>query len=138
MSKVQQSRISKLSHLVGVEVHLVEDRVEPAVSISLTLNLPCAISKYGSSGGGSTHVVNVQLLPLQGGRVYQDAQMIDARYAVLIEVVVEVHDEVQRRHNVEQSKGSRLVALGEQSTNDRSTGSGRGRKPHGCTTMNQI
>ena len=113
MSKVQQSSISKLSYLVEVEVHPVEDRVEPAVSISLALNLPCAISKCGSSGGGCTHVVNILLLPSQGGRVYQDAQMIDARYAVLMEVLVEVHAVVKRRHNAEQSKDSRLVALGE-------------------------
>ena len=112
MLKVQQYRIHKLSYLVGVEVHPIEDRSEAAVPISLALNLPCAISKC-SSGGRCTRILDVLLLPSQGGRVYQDAQMIDARYAVLMEVLVEVHAVVKRRHNAEQSKDSRLVALGE-------------------------
>ena len=59
------------------------------------------------------YVVNALGLPSQGGRVYQNAQVIDARHAVLIEVVVEVHAVVKRRHIVDQSKDNRLVALGE-------------------------
>ena len=66
-------RIRKPSYLVGVEVHPVEGRVEAEVPISLALNLPCAISKYGSSGGRCTNILGVMLLPpSQGGRVYQD------------------------------------------------------------------
>ena len=50
------------------------------------------------------------------------------------EVVVEVHALVNRIHNAQQSKDSRLMASGEESTIERSSRSGDGRKPHGCTT----
>ena len=115
MSNVQQYRIRTLSYLVGVEVHPAEDRVEIAVFISLALNFPCAITKYGinSSGGRRTRILDVVLLPSQGDRVYQYAHMIDVRHTVLIEVVVEVHAVVKRRHNVERSEGSRFVVRGE-------------------------
>ena len=116
---------------MGVEVHPVEDRVEAAVPISLALSLPCAISNYSTSGGCCTHILDALLLPSQGCRVYQDAQqMIDARHAVLIEVVVQVRAVVKRRHHAEQCKVSRLVASGEESTSERSTSSGGGRKSH--------
>ena len=67
-------------------------------------------------------------------RTYQDARTIDARHGVLVEVVVQVYAVGKRRHNVEQSKDSRLAAPAEETSVERSTSSGGGRKPHGCTT----
>ena len=45
---------------------------------------------------------------------------------------------VKRRDSVEQSKDSRLAASGEESTIERSTSGGGGRKPHGCTTKDYV
>lgn len=97
----------KPSYLVCVRLHPVEDRVEATVAVSLALNLPCAISKY-SHGGSSTPKLDVLRLHSQGGSVHKDAEMINARHALVIEVVVQVLAEVKASHDVDQSKACRL------------------------------
>ena len=69
---VPSTESAKISYLVGVEVHLVDGRVEAEVPTSVALNLPCAISKCRTSGGRCTHILDAMLLPWHGSRVYQD------------------------------------------------------------------
>lgn len=60
--------------------------------------------------------MDVLFLLSQDERVYQDGRMINARHALPIEVVVEVHTAVKRSHNVEEFKHSWLESSGEEST----------------------